>query len=113
MLGAGLVVFAVLLFGAKLLLARSAPVRALSAGGHRGRAGGDDRAQCRAAVASQAGDQGRTRLWQLRHRGGHVRLLFLVSQALVYAAEIAAVRYARLWPRALDLNHPPRPMPVR
>jgi hypothetical protein len=24
----------------------------------------------------------------------------------VYAAEIAAVRYARLWPRALDLNHP-------
>jgi len=24
----------------------------------------------------------------------------------VYAAEIAVVRYARLWPRALDLNHP-------
>ena len=33
-------------------------------------------------------------------------LLYLVGQALVYAAEVAAVRYARLWPRALDLNHP-------
>jgi hypothetical protein len=33
-------------------------------------------------------------------------LLYLVGQALVYAAEIAAVRYARLWPRALDLNRP-------
>jgi hypothetical protein len=30
----------------------------------------------------------------------------LAGQALVYAAEIAAVRYARLWPRALDLNRP-------
>jgi membrane protein len=30
----------------------------------------------------------------------------MVGQALVYAAEVAAVRYARLWPRALDLNRP-------
>jgi hypothetical protein len=29
-----------------------------------------------------------------------------VGQALVYAAEVAAVRYARLWPRALDLTRP-------
>jgi membrane protein len=33
---------------------------------------------------------------------GMFALLYLVSQALVYAAEIAAVRHARLWPRALD-----------
>ena len=33
-------------------------------------------------------------------------LLYLVSQALVYSAEIAAVRYAGLWPRALDQNRP-------
>ena len=33
-------------------------------------------------------------------------LLYLVGRALVYAAEVAAVRYARLWPRALDLNRP-------
>jgi membrane protein len=37
---------------------------------------------------------------------GMFALLYLVGQALVYAAEIAAVRYARLWPRAVDLNHP-------
>jgi hypothetical protein len=33
-------------------------------------------------------------------------LLYLVSQALVYSAEVAAVRYAGLWPRALDQNRP-------
>jgi membrane protein len=33
-------------------------------------------------------------------------LLYLVSQALVYAAEVAAVRHARLWPRALDVRNP-------
>jgi membrane protein len=37
---------------------------------------------------------------------GMFALLYLVGQALVYAAEIAAVRYARLWPRALDLSRP-------
>ena len=37
---------------------------------------------------------------------GMFALLYLVGQALVYAAEVAAVRYARLWPRALDLNRP-------
>ena len=37
---------------------------------------------------------------------GMFALLYLVGQALVYAAEVAAVRYARLWPRALDVNNP-------
>jgi membrane protein len=37
---------------------------------------------------------------------GMFTLLYLVSQALVYSAEVAAVRYAGLWPRALDLNRP-------
>ena len=37
---------------------------------------------------------------------GMFALLYLVGQALVYAAEVAAVRYARLWPRALDVNRP-------
>jgi membrane protein len=31
-------------------------------------------------------------------------LLYLIGRALVYAAEVAAVRYARVWPRALDLT---------
>jgi membrane protein len=33
-------------------------------------------------------------------------LLYLMSQVLVYSAEVAAVRYAGLWPRALDQNRP-------
>ena len=37
---------------------------------------------------------------------GMFALLYLVGQVLVYAAEIAAVRHARLWPRALDVNRP-------
>jgi uncharacterized BrkB/YihY/UPF0761 family membrane protein len=37
---------------------------------------------------------------------GLFALLYLVSQALVYSAEVAAVWYAHLWPRALDVNRP-------
>ncbi len=37
---------------------------------------------------------------------GMFALLYLIGQPLVYAAEVAAVRCARLWPRALDLNRP-------
>jgi membrane protein len=37
---------------------------------------------------------------------GMFALLYLLGQALVYAAEVAAVRYARLWPRALDPDRP-------
>jgi hypothetical protein len=37
---------------------------------------------------------------------GMFALLYLVNEALVYAAEVAAVRYAGLWPRALDVNQP-------
>ena len=37
---------------------------------------------------------------------GMFAVLYLVGQTLVYAAEVAAVRYGLLWPRALDLNRP-------
>jgi uncharacterized BrkB/YihY/UPF0761 family membrane protein len=37
---------------------------------------------------------------------GLFALLYLVSQVLVYAAEVAVVRRARLWPRALDPAEP-------
>jgi membrane protein len=37
---------------------------------------------------------------------GLFAVLYLVSQAPVYSAEVAAVRYAGLWPRALDRNRP-------
>jgi uncharacterized BrkB/YihY/UPF0761 family membrane protein len=37
---------------------------------------------------------------------GIFALLYLVSQVVVYAAEIAIVRHRRLWPRALDMLNP-------
>ena len=105
-LGSALVVFAVLLLGAKLLLARPAPVRALWPGAILG-----------AAVVTVVLNAGTPLLARLVARAGPVygsfatvagmfALLYLVGQALVYAAEVAAVRYARLWPRALDVNRP-------
>jgi uncharacterized BrkB/YihY/UPF0761 family membrane protein len=105
-LGSALVVFAVLLLGAKVLLARPAPVRALWPA-----------AIICAAVVTVVLNVGAPLLARLVAKAGPVygsfatvagmfALLYLVGQALVYAAEVAAVRYARLWPRALDLNRP-------
>ena len=105
-LGSALVVFGVLLLGAKVLLARSAPVRAVWPGAVMG-----------AAAVTVVLNVGAPLLARLVTKAGPVygsfatvagmfALLYLVGQALVYAAEIAAVRYARLWPRALDLNRP-------
>ena len=104
--GSALVVFAVLLLGAKLLLARPAPVRALWPG-----------AMVGAAAVTVVLTVGTPLLARLVTKAGPVygsfatvagmfALLYLIGQALVYAAEVATVRYARLWPRALDLNRP-------
>jgi len=105
-LGSAVVIFAVLLSGAKLLLARPAPVRALWPAAVLG-----------AAAVTLALNLGAPLLARLVSRAGPVygsfatvagmfSLLYLVSQALVYSAEIAAVRQAGLWPRGLDLNRP-------
>ena len=106
LLGSALVVFAVLLLGAKVLLARPAPVRALWPG-----------AMVGAAAVTVVLNAGTPLLARLVTKAGPVygsfatvagmfALLYLVGRALVYAAEVAAVRYARLWPRALDLTRP-------
>jgi uncharacterized BrkB/YihY/UPF0761 family membrane protein len=105
-LGSALVVFGVLLLAARLLLARPAPVRALWPGALLG-----------AAAVTLVLNVGAPLLARLVTKAGPVygsfatvagmfALLYLVNQALVYAAEVAAVRYARLWPRALDLSRP-------
>jgi membrane protein len=105
-LGSVVIIFFVLLFGARLLLARPAPVRALWPAAVVG-----------AAAVTLALNIGAPLLARLVSKAGPVygsfatvagmfALLYLVNQALVYAAEIAAVRYARLWPRALDVNQP-------
>ena len=104
--GSALVIFAVLLLGARLLLARPAPVRALWPGAILG-----------AAAVTVVLNAGPLLLARLVAKAGPVygsfatvagmfALLYLLGQALVYAAEVAAVRYARLWPRALDQNRP-------
>jgi uncharacterized BrkB/YihY/UPF0761 family membrane protein len=105
-LGSALVVFAVLLLGARLLLARPAPVRALWPGAILGGTA--------VTVVLNAGTPLLARLvakagpvyGSFATVAGMFALLYLVGQALVYAAEVAAVRYARLWPRALDVNRP-------
>jgi membrane protein len=105
-LGSAMVVFAVLLLGARLLLARPAPVRALWPAAVLG-----------ATAVTLVLNIGAPLLARLVTKAGPVygsfatvagmfALLYLVSQALVYSAEVAAVRQARLWPRALDLNRP-------
>ena len=105
-LGSALVAFGVLVLGAKLLLARPAPVRVLWPGAVLG-----------AAAVTVVLTLGAPLLARLVVKAGPVygsfatvagmfALLYLIGQALVYAAEVAAVRYARLWPRALDLNRP-------
>ena len=104
--GAAVIIFSVLLLGARLLLARPAPVRALWPAAVLG-----------AAAVTLALNIGAPLLARLVTKAGPVygsfatvagmfALLYLVNQALVYAAEVAAVRYARLWPRALDVNQP-------
>ena len=104
--GSALVVFGVLLLGAKLLLARPAPVRVLWPGAVLG-----------AVAVTVVLNAGAPLLARLVTKAGPVygsfatvagmfALLYLIGQALVYAAEVAAVRYARLWPRALDLTRP-------
>jgi membrane protein len=104
--GSAVVIFSVLLFGARVLLARPAPVRALWPAAVVG-----------AAAVTLALNLGAPLLARLVSKAGAVygsfatvagmfALLYLVNQALVYAAEVAAVRYAGLWPRALDVNRP-------
>jgi len=104
--GSVLVVFGVLLLGARLLLVRHAPFRALWPGAVMG-----------AVAVALVLNLGAPLLARLVAKAGPVygsfatvagmfALLYLVSQALVYSAEVAAVRYAGLWPRALDVNNP-------
>jgi len=105
-LGSALVIFGVLLLAARLLLVRPAPVRVLWPSAVLG-----------TVVVTLVLTVGAPLLARLVAKAGPVygsfatvagmfALLYLVGQGLVYAAEVAAVRYARLWPRAFDLTRP-------
>jgi membrane protein len=104
-LGSVVVIFAVLLLDARLLLARPAPVGALwpaaVMGGVAVTVVLNLGAPLLASLVSRAG----LVYGSFATVAGMFALLYLVSQALVYSAEVAAVRHAGLWPRALDVNH--------
>jgi membrane protein len=105
-IGSAVVIFAVLLFGAKLLLARHAPVRALWPAAALGAAAVTLALNLGAPVLARLVSKAGPVYGSFATVAGMFALLYLVNQALVYAAEVAAVRYAGLWPRALDVNRP-------
>jgi uncharacterized BrkB/YihY/UPF0761 family membrane protein len=105
-LGSVLIIFGVLLLGARLLLCRPAPFSAIWPAAALG-----------SVTVTLVINLGPVLLARLVSKAGAVygsfatvagmfALLYLVSQALVYSAEVAAVWYAHLWPRALDVNRP-------
>jgi membrane protein len=105
-LGSALIVFVVLLLGVRLLLARPAPFRAAWPGA----ALGGVAVELLLALAAPLLARFVSRFGPVYGTFATVAalfaLLYLISQVLVYSAEVAAVRYARLWPRALDPNRP-------
>jgi uncharacterized BrkB/YihY/UPF0761 family membrane protein len=105
-LGSAVVVFLVLMACARLLLDRPAPWASLAPAAALG-----------AAAVALVLQLGAALLTALATRAGPVygsfavvaaifALLNLVSRALVWAAEVAAVYHARLWPRAVDQTRP-------
>jgi membrane protein len=105
-LGSLLIVFAGLVLAARVLLDRPAPLWSLWPA-----------ATPAAAAVTLVLNVGAAVLPGLVRRAGAVygsfatvagifTLLYVLSLALVFSAEIGAVRQARLWPRALDPNHP-------
>jgi uncharacterized BrkB/YihY/UPF0761 family membrane protein len=105
-LGSALVVFAVLLFGSRTLLTRPAPLRALWPGAVLGAVAVTIVLNVGAPLLARLVTKAGPVYGSFATVAGMFALLYLVSQALVYAAEVSAVRYARLWPRALDLSRP-------
>ncbi|MEU4563846.1 YhjD/YihY/BrkB family envelope integrity protein [Actinoplanes sp. NPDC023936] len=106
LIGSCLIAFLMLLLVAKLLLARPAPVAKLWPAAAIG-----------ALAVTAMLNLGASVLPELVRRAGRVygafatvagafTLLYLLSNVLVFAAEIAVVRHARLWPRALDTARP-------
>ncbi len=105
-LGSALVVFTVLLLGARSLLTGPAPFGALWPGAVLGAAAVTVVLNVGAPLLARLVTKAGPIYGSFATVAGMFALLYLVSQALVYAAEVAAVRHARLWPRALDLNRP-------
>ena len=104
--GSALVIFALLLLAARLLLVRPAPFRALWPGALLGAVAVTVVLTIGAPLLARLVAKAGPVYGSFATVAGMFALLYLIGQALVYSAEVAAVRYARLWPRALDLKRP-------
>jgi uncharacterized BrkB/YihY/UPF0761 family membrane protein len=98
--------FVVLLLVARLLLERPAPVRALWPAAVPGAVAVTLALELGAAVLPGFVRRAGPVYGAFATVAGMFTLLYLLSLALVVAAEAATVHRARLWPRALDLNRP-------
>jgi membrane protein len=105
-LGSGLVAFAVLLLVGRTLLIRAVPVRALCPAAAPGAIAVALLLQLGAAVLPGLVRRAGPVYGGFATVAGIFSLLYLLSVVLVYAGEIAAVRAARLWPRALVRTRP-------
>lgn len=104
--GAFVVAFGALWLIARLLLDRPAPLRALWPGALIGAAAVTLTLQLGAAVLPRLIRGAGPVYGGFATVAGIFTLLYVVSNALVGAAEVAAVRWGRLWPRAMDRGHP-------
>jgi uncharacterized BrkB/YihY/UPF0761 family membrane protein len=104
--GSALVIFALLLLAARLLLVRPAPFRALWPGALLGAVAVTVLLTIGAPLLARLVAKAGPVYGSFATVAGMFALLYLIGQALVYSAEVAAVRYARLWPRAFDLKRP-------
>ena len=105
-LASGLIIFVVLLLGAKLLLARPTPLRALWPAATLGATAVTLLLSLAPPLLARFVSRSGAVYGSFATVAGLFAVLYLISQALVYSAEIAAVRYGGLWPRALDQNRP-------
>ncbi|MEV4701767.1 YhjD/YihY/BrkB family envelope integrity protein [Actinoplanes sp. NPDC049316] len=105
-LGSGLVVLVVLLVAARLLLTCPAPVGALWPAAVPGAVAVTVVLHVGAAVLPGLVRRAGALYGGFATVAGMFTMLYVLSLALVCSAEIAAVRRARLWPRAIDRSRP-------
>ncbi|BFU43244.1 YihY/virulence factor BrkB family protein [Krasilnikovia sp. MM14-A1004] len=106
LLGSWLIAYGVLLLAARLLLSRPAPVRSLWPGAALGATAVTAVLTVGAAVLPGLVRRAGAVYGSFAAVAGMFSLLYVLSLALVFAAEVAAVRQGRLWPRALDRDRP-------
>jgi membrane protein len=105
-LGSALIIFGILLLGARLLLSRPARWRVVWPAAGLGALAVTLLLSLAPPLLARFISNSGAVYGSFATVAGVFAVFYLASQALVYSAEIAAVASAELWPRALDQNHP-------